>query len=119
MSDLRVDHVIYAVDDLKAAGQTFCEEFGLSWQLAGVASLAAGAPPIFIEWSGPDELHPGRAKADHRVSPRGIAWIEVAADEQSLRSWLGDFDFELRIIHGAPKLSAVAISTDAGELVLR
>ena len=209
MSDLRVDHVICAVDDLETAGTRFHEEFGLgsveggrhsgwgtanrivplgnaylelvtvvdsdeaassafgraaseaiaareqlvgwvvatddletvarrlrleivrgsrtrpdgttlSWQLAGVdRSLETGALPIFIEWGGPDELHPGRAEADHRLTPTGFAWVEVAADEQSLRSWLGDFEFELRIVDGAPELSAVAISTDAGDLVLR
>jgi hypothetical protein len=92
----------------------------LSWKLAGMArSFETGALPLFIEWSGPADLHPGRVRVDHRVSPRGISWIEVAADEQVLRSWLGDFDFELRIIEGAPKLTAVAIGTDAGELLLR
>jgi len=209
VSNLRVDHVIYAVDDLEAAGRHFYEEFGLksveggrhpgwgtanrivplgnaylelvtvvdsdeaassdfgravseaiaarehlvgwvvatddleavarrlrlevvggsrtkpdgttlSWQLAGVGrSLETGALPIFIEWGGPDELHPGRAEAHHRLTPTGFAWVEVAAGEQALRSWLGDFDFELRVIAGAPGLSAVAISTDADELVLR
>jgi hypothetical protein len=209
MGDLRVDHVIYAVDDLDAAGRRFYEEFGLasveggrhpgwgtanrivplgsaylelvtvvdpdeagssdfgravseaiathkplvgwvvatddleavvrrlrlevsrgsrtrpdgatlSWQLAGLtSSLKAGALPLFIEWGGSNELHPGKAQAQHRLKPRSFAWIEVAADEQSVRSWLGDFDFELRIVDGAPGLSAVAIGTDAGELVLR
>jgi hypothetical protein len=209
VSELRVDHVIYAVDDLETAGTRFYEEFGLGsveggrhpgwgtanrivplgdaylelvtvvdsdeaassafgravseaiatreqlvgwavatedletvarrlrleivrgsrtrpdgttlgWQLAGVdRSLATGALPIFIEWGGPDELHPGRAEAHHRLAPTGFAWVAVAADEQSLRSWLGDFEFELRIVDGAPGLSAVAISTDAGELVFR
>jgi hypothetical protein len=209
MSDLRVDHVIYGVDDLEAAGRHFYEEFGLgsveggrhpgwgtanrivplgnaylelvaivdpdeaassdfgravskaivthepligwvvatddleavarrlrlevsrgsrtmpdgttlTWQLAGLASsLKTGALPLFIEWGGPNELHPAKAHAQHRLTPRGFAWVEVAADEQSFVSWLGDFDFELRIVDGEPRLSAVAISTDADEVVLR
>ena len=209
MGELRVDHVIYAVDDLETAGARFYEEFGLgsveggrhpgwgtanrivplenaylelvtvvdpdeaassdfgravsdaiaahehlvgwvvatddleavarrlrlevvggsrtradgttlSWQLAGVdRSLETGALPIFIEWGGPDKLHPGRAEAHHRLTPTGFAWVEVAAGEQALHSWLGDFDFALRVIDGAPGLSAVAISADADELVLR
>ena len=49
----------------------------------------------------------------------GIAWIEVAGNEHALRSWLGDFDFELRFVDGAPGLSAVAIATEAHEIVLR
>jgi Glyoxalase-like domain len=209
MSDLRVDHVIYAVDDLEVAARHFYAEFGLgsveggrhpgwgtanrivplgnsylelvtvidpdeaassdfgravseaiaareplvgwvvatddvgafarrlrlevsrgsrtrpdgttlSWQLAGLtSSLKTGALPLFIEWGGPSALHPGKAQAQHRLKPRGFAWVEVAADEQAVRSWLGDFEFELRIVNGAPGLSAVAISTAAGELVLR
>ena len=210
MSGLRVDHVIYAVDDLEIAGARFAEEFGLgsveggqhpawgtanrivplgsayveliavvdpevaassdfgrpvldavaiherlvgwvvatedlqgiaqrlgldvargsrtktdgttlSWQLAGLApALDAGALPIFIEWGGPPELHPGAAKADHRSTPSGIAWVELAYDEESLRSWLGDdVDFQLRFVDGPARLSAVAISTEAGEIVLR
>ena len=208
MSRVRVDHIIYAVDDLEAAGRQFYEEFGLasieggrhpawgtanrivpfgtaylelitvvdrdvaafshfgrpvmdaiaagrhlvgwvvatddleaisrrlgldvsrgartspdgttlSWQLAGVArALTTGALPIFIEWGSAD-LHPGKAEADHRQAPRGIAWIEVAGNEQALRSWLGDFDFELRFVDGAPGLTAVAIGTGAHEIVLR
>jgi hypothetical protein len=210
MSGLRVDHVIYAVDDLEAAGARLAEEFGLAsvaggrhpdwgtanrivplgsayveliavvdpdvaassefgrpvlealasgerlvgwaaatddlqgiarrldldvvsgsrtnsdgttlrWQLAGVApALDAGALPIFIEWGGPPELHPGAAKAGHRVTPRGIAWVEVASDEDSLRAWLGhDVDIELRFVDGPPRLSSVAVNTEAGEIVLR
>ena len=92
----------------------------LSWQLAGVArALTTGALPIFIEWGGPADLHPEKAPADHRLVPRGIAWIEVAGNEQALRSWLGDFDFELRFVDGAPGLSAVAIGTGGHEIVLR
>jgi glyoxalase-like protein len=92
----------------------------LSWQLAGVAqALATGALPFFIEWHGPPELHPAKAAADHRVTPRGIAWVEVAVDEDSLRAWLGEHDLPLRITTGPRSLSAVAIGTTEGELVLR
>lgn len=209
MSQLRVDHIIYAVDDLEAAGRQLYEESGLasieggrhpawgtanrivplgtayvelitvvdrgaaarsdfgrpvmdaiaarrhlvgwvvatddletiarrlrldvsrgertrpdgtrlSWQLAGVAeALTTGALPIFIQWGGSADLHPGKAHADHRLTPSGIAWIEVAGNEQALRSWLGDFDFELRFVVGAPRLSAVALEAGDQEIVLR
>ncbi|MGB9186068.1 MAG: VOC family protein [Solirubrobacteraceae bacterium] len=92
----------------------------LAWKLAGIAqSLATAAMPFFIEWNVPPELHPGAAPAEHRVTPSGIAWIEVTASTESLRSWLGDNDLALRITEGAPSLSAVAISTTEGEFVLR
>ena len=92
----------------------------LRWQLAGVGhALAARGLPFFIQWNAPPRLHPGAAVADHRVTPRGIGWIEIAAEEQSLRAWLGDHDLPVRIAEGPPSLSAVAISMAAGELVLR
>jgi Glyoxalase-like domain len=92
----------------------------LRWQLAGVAhALATGALPFFIQWDGPRELHPGAAVVDHGVTPRGIAWIEISVEEQSLHAWLGDHDLPLRISEGPPSLSAVAIAAGEGELVLR
>jgi hypothetical protein len=208
-SDLRIDHIIYAVDDLDAAAARFRDEFGLGsivggrhpgwgtanrivplgreyvelvtvvdrdeaaasdfgrgvteavatgrrlvgwaaatndlrgivgrlnlevkrgsrarhdgstlrWELAGVAqALSTSALPFFIQWDGPRELHPGAAVVDHGVTPRGIAWIEISAGEDSLRAWLGDHDLPLRISEGPPSLSAVGITTGEGELVLR
>ena len=92
----------------------------LAWQLAGVApGLAGGALPFFIEWDVPPELHPGAADADHDVSPVGIVSIELAGDDHSLHEWLGESQLPLRIIEGAPSLSAVAIGTAAGDLLLR
>jgi hypothetical protein len=106
--------------DVSRGARTRPDGTRLSWQLAGVArALTTGALPIFIEWGGSADLHPGKAQADHRLVPTGIAWIEVVGDEHALRSWLGDFDFELRFVNGAPGLSAVAISTGAHEIVLR
>ena len=209
MSGLRVDHIIYAVDDLEAAAERFRHEFGLAsvvggrhpgwgtanrivplgreyvelvavvdreqaaasefgraviaavtsgqrlagwavatddlegiasrlklevtsgsrnrpdgstlrWQLAGVApALSTGALPFFIQWAVPPELHPGAAVVEHDVRPRGIAWIEVAAENEALHAWLGNYDLPLRITEAPPTLNAVAISTPAGELVLR
>jgi len=92
----------------------------LRWQLAGVAhALAARALPFFIQWDAPPELHPGAAVAEHDVCPRGIAWIELTAENEALHAWLGDCDLPVRVTEGLPSLSAVAISTAAGELVLR
>lgn len=92
----------------------------LSWLLAGVGrALATGALPFFIQWQGPPELHPGSAAAAHRLTPTGIAWLEVSGDERSLRTWLGDHDLPLRVTDGPQALSAVAISTAEGEVVFR
>ena len=93
----------------------------LGWQLAGVApALATGALPVFIEWDAAPGAHPGAAVAEHASKPHGFAWIELSAEEHSLQDWLGDHDLPLRVISaGPPGLVAVAISTDAGEIVLR
>ena len=92
----------------------------LRWQLAGVAhALSTGALPFFIQWDGPSGLHPGAAVAEHDVEPRGIAWIEITAEDKALGAWLGHHDLPLRIAEGPPALSAVAIRTAHSELVLR
>jgi Glyoxalase-like domain len=92
----------------------------LRWRLAGLArALTSGAYPLFVEWEGPPEVHPGRAAAEHRVEPRDIAWIEVSADEHALGTWLGDGELPLRIVAGPDAISAAAIGTDQGEIVLR
>jgi Glyoxalase-like domain len=91
----------------------------LSWRVAGLGrAMEAGALPLFIQWDGPSELHPGAAEARHRSRPLGIAWIEVTADERLLREWLGDSDLPLRIAAGRPSLSAVGIGTADGEVVV-
>lgn len=92
----------------------------LRWQLAGVArALSTGALPFFVKWDAPSEQRPGAAVAEHDVTPCGIAWIEIAAEEKAVHAWLGDCDLPLRIIEGAPGLSAVAIGTATGDAVLR
>jgi hypothetical protein len=92
----------------------------LRWQLVGVGrALADGGWPFFIQWIAPPGGHPGAAVVEHRVTPHRIEWVEIAAEERSLCAWLGDHDLPVRITDGPPSLSAVAISTAAGEVVLR
>ncbi len=91
----------------------------LRWQLAGVApGLSSGALPFFIQWHVAPELHPGAATVEHDARPRGIAWLEVATEARAVQRWLGDHELPLRITDGVPALSAVAIDTAAGQLVL-
>jgi glyoxalase-like protein len=106
--------------DVSRGSRTRPDGSTLGWQLAGAAQgLSTGALPFFLQWDGPREVHPGAAVAEHGVKPEGIAWIEVAGDEDSLHAWLGEHDLPLRISEGVPSLSAAAISTDDGELVLQ
>jgi hypothetical protein len=91
----------------------------LSWRTAGLeAALAEPWRPFFLEWRIPEDAHPGRAEARHRVEPKGIAWIELACDLPALRKWLDDPSFEVKLGEGPPGLLSVAIATDAGEVVL-
>jgi hypothetical protein len=91
----------------------------LQWRTAGLeAALAEPWRPFFLEWRIPEDAHPGRADAPHRVEPEGIAWIELACDLQVLREWLGDAEVDVRLGEGPPSLLAVGIATSAGEAVL-
>jgi hypothetical protein len=94
----------------------------LSWRLAGLErAMKTGALPFFVQWDVPPERHPGAADVRHEADPRGIAWVEVCADDpDDVRDWLGDEagDLPVRITDGDPALAAVAIDTGAGEIVL-
>ena len=48
-----------------------------------------------------------------------MASIHVTGDRHSLHEWLGETQLPLHIVEGAPSLSAVAIGTAVGDLVLR
>jgi hypothetical protein len=92
----------------------------LRWRSAGLDRVAEHPDlPFFISWDGPPELHPGRARAQHRVEPNGIAWIEVASDHGRLHGWLGGEDVPVRVVGGEPGVRAVGISTARSEIVLR
>jgi hypothetical protein len=90
------------------------------WRSAGVeVAMQEPSLPFFIDWLVPDELHPGRMQAEHRVQPRGISWVEVRGDESAVRSWLGDESLPVRVTPGPPAFLGVGIDTDHGELVVR
>lgn len=90
----------------------------LSWRLAGLERMFATTPgPGFITWAMPDDLHPGRGEAPHRVEPRGIVWLEVGGDPGPWREW-ADAGLDLRFVDGPPGPLRVAIATATGEIVL-
>ena len=94
----------------------------LSWRLAGLErAMKTGALPFFVQWEVPPERHPGVAEVRHEADPRGIAWVEVCADDpDEVREWLGEDagDLPVRITDGDPALGAAAIETSGGEIVL-
>jgi hypothetical protein len=76
--------------------------------------------PSFLFWPVAEE-HPGRGYAAHRVTPRGIAWVEVGGAENELRDWLGPegASLHVRFAGGAPGVRAVGIATGGPEIVVR
>lgn len=106
--------------EVRSGSRTRPDGSVLRWHLAGVShALTSRCLPFFIQWNAPAELHPGAAAVEHRVTPRGIGWVEITVEMERLHAWLGDHDLPVRITEGPPALSAVAISTASGEFVLR
>ena len=94
--------------------------FQMGWRLAGL-ELAREEPwrPFFIQWEVPDEELPGRAGGETQASGARIAAVEVAADEDALREWVGDLPGSVRIADGSPGVQAVAVAGAGGMEVLR
>jgi hypothetical protein len=74
--------------------------------------------PFVIEWDGAPANHPGRAEATHRVSTRGIVWVELGGESDTVEDWLGTHALDIRLIDGDPGIHRVGIATGDGELVL-
>ena len=92
----------------------------LSWRLVGLREMLESPPqPMFIEWDAAPEIHPGRARTRHRTRPRGIGWVELSGRVEDMRGLLGSHGLDIRFVDGEPGISAVGISVDGGEAVLR
>jgi len=92
----------------------------LRWRSAGLdRALAEPSLPFFITWDIPENLHPGRAEADHEFSPRGIAWLEIGGDALRLNEWLEGSELPIRVVGGPPGVLAVGIAAEPEEIVLR
>lgn len=91
------------------------------WRLLGEVEQDL---PFFIEY---DVARPGRveawrrayAEAAHTCAPGRVTYLEIGGDESGVRQWVGDVDVQLRMVGGEPRLAAVGIATDQGEIVLR
>jgi Glyoxalase-like domain len=116
-----------AFDDRVAANGLVANSFSrekpdgteLTWRLAGLQNMLAEPPlPGLLAWDDPASF-PGLTPIEHRVKPTGIAWIELAGDEELVRSYLGGADLPLRFVDGQPGVKRAAVSLDGGgEIVL-
>jgi Glyoxalase-like domain len=92
----------------------------LRWRSAGLdRALAEPSLPFFITWDIRDDLHPGRAQADHVARPAGIAKLEVGGDALRLNEWLGDNVLPVEVVGGPPGVLAVTVAAESGDIVLR
>jgi glyoxalase-like protein len=92
----------------------------LRWRSAGLErALAEPSLPFFITWDISEDLHPGRAEADHVGEPQGIAWVEIGGDAIRLNEWLEGSELPVRVVGGPPGVLAVAIAAESGEIVIR
>lgn len=91
----------------------------LAWRLVGLEGmLGPSRLPFFIEWDDPSS-HPGSTEAAHEHETFGISTVELGGDADLLASHLGNHDLPLIVIDAAPGVSAVTVSTGAGDIVIR
>ena len=92
----------------------------LSWRLAGLPeAMADPSRPFFIDWHVPDDQHPARGVAPHRVEPAGFAWVELAGDPAAIRDWLGADVPGVRVTGApAPGVRAAVAVASGGEVLL-
>ena len=86
----------------------------LSWRTAGIdrALATSGALPFYMQWEGPEALHPG----GEPHGPAGIAWVEVGeAHRDELTDWVGGAALPVRFATGVKGIVAAAV----GDVVLR
>ena len=67
----------------------------------------------------PPGSHPGDHSPAHPNGADDIARIEVAGDPNRFRTWVGDARLPVRVTPGEEGITAVALRTPTGELVLR
>ena len=119
---------VLATDDLEAIAARLGVEIApgarrrpdgetLRWRSAGFDDPRREPwMPFFIQWDVSEDLHPSRARADHRVHPTGIARAELGGARERIAAWVGAEVAGLVLTGGADGLAGVSISTADGEL---
>jgi catechol 2,3-dioxygenase-like lactoylglutathione lyase family enzyme len=90
----------------------------VTWHSAGMEAFAAEGLPYFFAWDD-QKYRLGPTRPQHRIEPRGIAWVEMGGNPERIHEWIGGADLPLRVIDGKPGLHTVGIETVNGEVVLR
>ena len=94
--------------------------FELRWRLAGL-ERAREEPwlPFFIQWDVPEDEYPGRAGGEVQATGARLAGVEVGADEDALREWVGELPGTVRVTAGQPGVHSVAVAGAGGIEVLQ
>ncbi len=92
-----------------------------TWRVVGDAN--DNALPFFIEYDGDPDVR-RRRWAERRADSgnnwvRSVTFVEVGADPDRMREWIGDDSIPVRCIEGERGVLAVGLATEKGEIVLR
>jgi hypothetical protein len=92
-----------------------------TWRIVGDSK--DNAYPFFIEYDGDAEVR-RRRWAERRAESgnnwvRAITFVEVGANPDRMRAWIGDDTIPVRCLEGEQGVLAVGFATDKGEIVLR
>lgn len=92
-----------------------------SWRIVGDAT--DNAFPFFIEYDGDAEVR-RRSWAERRAESgnnwvRAITFVEVGADADRMRAWIGDDTIPVRCLEGEQGVLAVGLATEKGEIIIR
>ena len=74
---------------------------------------------LFVEWDGPESIHPGRTRIDHPSGAHRIAWLELGGDPAVLDRWTTGAELPVRFSQGSRGIYTVVLRTRDGELVVR
>ncbi len=88
------------------------------WRSAGLdQAVSEPSLPFFIEWEVQTQL-PGKTAIHHRAGNARIVSLALDADPGRLAGWLGEHHLPIVVRAGMPAVTAIYISSDAGEIVL-
>jgi len=92
----------------------------LTWQAAGLdGALAEPWLPFFMQWDPPADF-PGSIAVAHPLGSCSLAGVEISTpDPERLARFTDGRDLPVRVVDGAPGIHAAAITTPAGEMVIR
>ncbi len=92
----------------------------VAWRGAGIDDERRTPDlPFFISWDGPAGVHPGAVAPEHPSGASDVAWVEIAGDAERFAAWTDGAQLPVRFVGGDGGITGVALTTPAGDLVVR